>query len=180
MGEPWLLANRRAVLMGMILPAAFGVAGLVLVTGVVESLGFVWLRVVGGVVLLLATFVLLVMCQQLRRPRVAYQDGELLIYLSLGPPFRVPLEHVECFLMGQGPAYLPGTESDGAETVTVVVRLAEKATDYARRDVKPALGSWCDGHVTIRGTWCEPVNESVVKRLNRTLAETNRSRAAAS
>ncbi|MCG8584900.1 MAG: hypothetical protein MI757_09335 [Pirellulales bacterium] len=179
MPEPWLLANRRAVAMGMVVPALIGVVGLILATGVVESWSFMWLRLVGGFIVVLAVFVLVAMCQQIRRPRIAYDDGNLLVYLALSSPFAVPLEHVECFLLGQGPAYLPGQESDGSEVVTVVVRLAEKATDYARRDVKPALGSWCDGHITIRGTWCEPLDENVVKRLNRKLAETNRKRKAA-
>jgi hypothetical protein len=177
MAEQWLRANRRAVLMGMVVPTAFGLIGLVLVAGAIGTLDFVWLRVVGGAVLALALFVMIAMCQQLRRPRLAYEDGCLLIYLSLGPPISVPLEHVECFLMGQGSAHLPGKQSQAAEVVTVVVRLAEKATDYAQRDVKPALGSWCDSHVTILGTWCEPLDESVVRRLNRRLAEVNRERA---
>ena len=178
MAEVWLRANQRAVLIGMLVPVAFGAIGIVLVCGLIESLGFVWLRVVGGLVLTLAVFVLLALCQQLRRPRLAYSNGSLLIYLSLGPPNSVPLEHVECFLMGQAPAYQPGKDSYDGETTTVVVRLEEKATDYAQRDVKPALGSWCESNVTIRGTWCEPLDESVVRELNRRLADVNRAKAA--
>lgn len=178
MFEVWLHPNRRAVLMGMLVPAIVAAMGLILVTGAIASLGFVWLRIAGGLALVLAVFVLFAMCQQLRRPRIAYADGNLLIFLSLGPPVLVPLEYVECFLLGQGPAFLPGDQSERAEVVTVVVRLAEKATEYERRDVKPALGSWCDSHVTIRGTWCEPLDESVVRRLNRRLAEVNREQVA--
>ena len=180
MVEVWLLPNRRAVLMSMLLPAIAGLIGLLLVCGVVAPLAFPWLRIVGGLVLSLAAIAMLAMYQQLRRPRLAYDDHRLMIHLAPGPPIAVPLEHVECFLLGQGPAFLPGKQPDGVETVTVVIRLAEKATDYARRDVKPALGAWCDGHVTIRGTWCEPLDESVVRRLNRRLAEVNRELAAAS
>jgi hypothetical protein len=180
MAEVWLRANRRAVLMGMLVPVGVGLVGLVLASGAISLFAFVWLRIVGAIVLALAVIVLFAMFQQLLRPRLAYQDGKLLLYLSLGPPISVPLEHVECFLLGQGPAFLPYTAAERAEVSTVVVRLEEKATDYARRDVKPALGAWCDSHVTIRGTWCEPLDESVVRRLNRRLAEVNRERAVAS
>ena len=176
MREVWLLSNRRAVLMGMLLPAIFAVIGFVLLAGTVTSLSFVWVRIVGGLIAVVAVFVLLAMLQQLRRPRIAYQEGNLLIFLSLGPPFIVPLDVVECFLLGQGPAFRPGSEADHEQAATVVVRLAEREADYARRDVKPALGAWCDSHITIRGTWCEPLDEDVVRRLNRRLAEVNRER----
>jgi hypothetical protein len=46
--------------------------------------------------------------------------------------------------------------------------------------VKPALGAWCDSYVTIRGTWCEPLNGELIRRLNRRLREvTEQTRAAA-
>ncbi len=51
-----------------------------------------------------------------------------------------------------------------------MIRLADRATDYAQRDVKPALGSWCNHYVTIRGTWCEPLSLALVTRLNTRLA----------
>ncbi len=179
MSQVWLRPNRRAVLMAAVPSALVGGIGLVLATGLIVSLNFVWLRIVGSLLTILAGCVSFAMIDQLRRPRLAYDDGQLLVDLRSGPAIPIPLEHVECFLLGQGPAYLPGDSSKRAETATVVVRLAEKATDYARRDVKPALGQWCDGNVTIRGTWCEPLDVSVVNRLNRRLAEVNRERAEA-
>ena len=174
MAQVWLRPNRRAVLMGMVPPALVGAVALVVATGVVTSLSFLWLRIFGWVVTILAAFVLLAMIDQLRRPRIAYDDGQLLVDLLGGPAIPIPLEHVECFLLGQSAAHLPGDASQQAETASVVVRLSEKASDYARRDVKPALGSWCDGNVTIRGTWCEPLDVDVVKRLNRSLAQVKR------
>jgi hypothetical protein len=37
--------------------------------------------------------------------------------------------------------------------------------------VKPSLGTWCGGYVTIRGTWCEPLQPDLIRRLNRRLKE---------
>ena len=174
MAQVWLRPNRRAVLMGMIPPALVGGIALVVATGVITSLNFLWLRIAAWIVTILAACVLAAMIDQLRRPRVAYDHEQLFVNLRGGPAIPIPLEHVECFLLGQSSAHLPGDSTQQAETATVVVRLSEKATDYARRDVKPALGSWCDGNVTIRGTWCEPLDVQVVNRLNRQLAQVNR------
>jgi hypothetical protein len=82
---------------------------------------------------------------------------------------------VEAFFVGQGPAELPGGMARSQETANLVARLAQRATEWAQRDVKPALGRWCEGYVTIRGTWCEPLNTELVRRLNRRLAEVKNS-----
>jgi hypothetical protein len=55
--------------------------------------------------------------------------------------------------------------------VNLVARLSQKAPEWEKVDVKPAIGRWCEGYVTIRGMWCEPLNGEVVRRLNRRLRE---------
>jgi hypothetical protein len=60
------------------------------------------------------------------------------------------------------------------------VRLAESAQDWKHRDVRPAFGHWCEGYITIRGSWCEPINEGLMKRLNQRLVAVQRERKAAS
>ena len=57
---------------------------------------------------------------------------------------------------------------------TVVVRLAEKAEAWRRGRIHPLVGSWCDGYIILRGTFCEPLSVEVVHRLNRLLAESHR------
>jgi hypothetical protein len=94
----------------------------------------------------------------------------VLFYLRSGQPLAVPVEIVEAFFVGQGPATLPGGLAT-QETANLVARLAQRATEWAERDVKRALGRWCGGYVTIRGTWCEPLNTDLVRRINRRLAE---------
>jgi len=78
---------------------------------------------------------------------------------------------VECFFLGQAASMLPGRGHQQTRVAAVVVRLAESAEDWKQRDVKPALGSWCDGYITIRGTWCEPLSVDVINRLNHLLAD---------
>jgi hypothetical protein len=98
----------------------------------------------------------------------------LLVFLRSGGPIRVPLEIVEGFLLGQAPGLLPGKRHLDAPTSSVVIRLAERAEEWAMIEVKPALGSWCGHYVTLRGTWCEPLSVDLVNRLNARLDEVKR------
>jgi hypothetical protein len=95
----------------------------------------------------------------------------MIVSLELYRQQHVPIELVECFLLGQGPTWLPGKKYAKTETVTLVVRLAERAVEWSHRSTHPMLGTWCDGYITIRGTWCEPLSLDLVNRLNQRLAE---------
>lgn len=177
MRETWLGPNRRILAMGMIAPCVLLFAGLWLVLGArAEDQRILrWLGYATVAVAAVPTGTLLYLWRQ---PRLALENRELLVYLSSTLPTRVPIENVECFFLGQGPTLLGGSQAAKAETATVVVRLAESAKDWKHRDVKPALGSWCDGYITIRGTWCEPLNATVVKRLNERLVAAQQRRRA--
>jgi hypothetical protein len=109
-------------------------------------------------------------------PRLALGRGELLVYLRGLVPWRVPLDAVECFFIGQAPHRARWLRAAGrrVENVTVVVRLAERAAAWRQRDANPALGTWRDGYITLFGLWCEPLNGELVNRLNRHLAEAKR------
>ncbi|HEY5311249.1 MAG TPA: hypothetical protein VIK18_01975 [Pirellulales bacterium] len=155
--------------LAMILPSLAGLVGLTLAGGAAgPSAGW---RIVGGVVVGLAAICLLALAWQLLRPRVARRDGHLLVYLRWSGPVRVPLELVEGFLLGQGPSRLAAKNRRELETTTVVIRLAERAPEWARVDVDPLLGNWCGHYITIRGTFCEPINLDLVNRLNARLHE---------
>ncbi len=169
MRETWLRPNRRAIWLGCVPPAAMAALGAFLAGGGTDPNNQWWPWVgaafmVGGVALIAA------LVAQLRRPRIAYGDGHVLFYLRAGQPIAVPVDIVEAFFLGQGPAKLPNTLAR-QETVNLVARISQRATDWARQDVKPSLGNWCDGYVTIRGTWCEPLGTELVRRLNRRLKE---------
>lgn len=167
MTEVWLQSNRRVLAMGLV-PAV----GLALLGGFAVALGDAMvLGLIGWGLIFIGGILTLGLLHQFRRPRVAYRDGNVLFNLRAGPPIAVPREVVEAFFIGQGPAYLPGAHRSDAETVNLVARLSQKAPEWAHVDVKPALGHWCDSYVTIRGTWCEPLNGEVIRRLNARLRE---------
>ena len=68
------------------------------------------------------------------RPRLAYSDGALVVYLRLLRPHRIPIDVVEVFFLGQGPIRHEGTKPDDVASETraanVVVRIAEAATTF--------------------------------------------------
>jgi hypothetical protein len=170
MPETWLANNARVLRLGMILPGATAALGLVLASGFFGRYSSGWLLGAGGTVFGVSLWLLASLANQLLRPRLGYQNGQLLLYVRRGAPVRVPIEQVECFLLGQGPTLLPGEQFARTETSTIVVRLSERDESLARRPVDPMLAAWCDYFVTLRGTWCEPISLRVVNRLNERLA----------
>ena len=180
MGEVWLKPNRRALTIAWALCLT-----LTLILGAAAATVPSWgiaSRLFNGVCLFAAWFLVglgglttIAIAIDFGLPRVGYRNGQIYFRLRPGSPIAVPLEIVEAFLLGQASMGLPGTTKSATETRTVVVRLAEKATDWSQRRVNPLLGNWCDGYITIRGTWCEPLDVDVIKRLNRKLAQTTRS-----
>ncbi len=178
MRETWLRTNRRLLWMGMILPAALIGIGLVMAlnSGIAASSP---VRGIGFVVLSVGLLLLGLIAVQLRIPRLGYANGELLAYLRAGTPIRVPIEYVECLFLSSGCGQLPGSGAANVPLRNLVIRLSEKATNFHRREVKPALGSWEDGYITINGAWCEPLNVDVARHLNDRLAEVQRARQSA-
>lgn len=108
----------------------------------------------------------------LRTPRLAYVPGHLLVYLRGLRPIRVPIGCVECFFLGQAPGLLGQRQE--VRSSAVVVRLAESATEWKQIPVATPLGTWRDGYIIIRGTWCEPLDASRVNRMNHDLAQAKR------
>jgi hypothetical protein len=168
--ECWLKPNRRVLVVATLLPLL--IAAISLAVAVAGANPYIraacW--IVAGLAILLSAAI----AWQAALPRIGYQGGSVLFFLRTGGPVRVPLDVVEAFLMGQAPSLLPGEKHRDEQTSTVVVRLAERAPEWSHVEVKPSLASWCDGYITIRGTWCEPLDVDVVKRLNRVLSETRR------
>lgn len=126
--------------------------------------GAAWL--LGG----LSALLVVSLVMQMLRPRVTFRAGQVLFNLKSGPPIAVPVEMVEAFFLGQGPTTLPGARQ-GDATVNLVARISQRDPDFAQREVKPALGAWSESYVTMRGTWCEPLNGELIRRLNRRLRE---------
>jgi len=170
MPEIWLRTNRRVFYISMIAPAV-GLAVGAMLAGFGNARGVDWVRWSGTGVIAVSAALLLLLGWQVIRPRIARKGNWVLFYLRPGAPIRVPLEFVEGFLLGQGPSYIQNHQPDATVASTIVIRLADRAVDYAQREVHSALASWCNHYVTIRGAWCEPLSLQVVNRLNATLAK---------
>ena len=176
MAECWLKTNRRALLLGTIFPAIILLLGLGL---------FVWrwpewtmltglTRIFGGLMVSFGVVMIGFLVAGMFRPRVGYEKGNLLVYLRDGAPLRVPLEIVEVFFRGQGPSHVGSGPIEQAETSNIVIRLAEKAEEWHKVSVKPALGHWCEGYITLHGAWCEPIDREALEHLNSRLVLTKR------
>lgn len=175
MREVWLHTNRRAIWFGAVPPAFLALLGLWIVvrppaaaSHLVWWLGLLFLVAGGGLVAALLV--------QLRQPRISYDDGQVLFFLRLGPPLAVPVELVEAFFLGQGPTIVTNERTGHEPTANLVARLSQRDPTWHNREVKPGLGMWSDGYVTIRGTWCEPLHGEVIRRLNRRLREVTEER----
>ena len=172
MSQPWLHNNRRLLVPLGIPSVLLTLAGLGCLAGGFYA-GRLWFAVgagllAGGLALLGLAWV------YLRKPRLAYDSGHLLVHLGWSQTVAVPIELVECFFMGQAPSMVRGADGKEAETATVVVRFAERAGVWRSREIPPHLGQWVDGYLIVRGTWCEPINMDLLQRLNGNLAEAHR------
>jgi hypothetical protein len=167
--ETWLRTNRRAILLGCVPPLVAAAIGAGLVFAIGEAAANFW-RYLGWALITASLSMIAIMLTQLRHPRIAFRDGKVLFYLRIGPPIAVPVEIVESFFFGQGPAHLP-TLTKQPNTVNLIARLSQRHTEWASQKVRPALAKWAEGYVTIRGTWCEPLNSELIRRINRRLKE---------
>lgn len=167
MTEVWLRSNKRVMMAGLLPGGLLAVGGgtLLLTT---DSRALQWVAIA---LLLLAAICIGVVVRQCSRPRIAYSAGLVLFYLRAGRPIAVPVHVVEAFFLGQGPSYLPAIGTHRLQTVNLVARMSQKEPQWAQVEVKPALGKWSEGYLSIRGTWCEPLTEQLIRRLNRRLRE---------
>lgn len=172
--EVWLRPNRRVLLLGL-LPAgtiaALGASFVALVEApMLRGLG--WLLIVLGIILAVG------LAMQLRQPRIGYRAGRVLFFLCARTPVETPVEAVEAFFVGQSAAGLPGSARRGEESVNLVARISGRFPEWMQVEVKPALGDWNDGYATIRGAWCEPITQELVRTINRRLREAHEQTAA--
>lgn len=175
--EVWLHPNSRPAL--VVLCAAAAIAIIATILGVTalwrtsnsgSAMVFAFLAagLAGG-----AIFVAVAAYWRARRPRVYREDSQLRFRVA-SRPIPVPLEVVEAFFLGRGPAHLPGGLGERLETVNLVARLSQRATEWHQRETDPRLGTWCGGYITIRGTCSEPLSVDIVNRLNKRLSAAKR------
>jgi hypothetical protein len=175
MSDIWLRTNARLALLAAIAALAIGAACGLVALGLTPFELNLATRAVAGSLAVVSAAVCWIALWSARRPRLAFERGNLLVYMRPGAPIRLPIEHVECFLMGRAPSFLHRRRDADSETTTVVVRLRPQSEEWSHIEVEPRLGSWCDSHIIIRGTWCEPIRLELLHELNRRLAEAQRS-----
>ena len=164
----WLRSNLRAC--GVML----AVGGTLLLLGGLLLLLSGWIKIAGLAIVLVGCAIAVVALCEMVRPRLRCDGTHLLAYVGGWKPARVPLEIVEVFFLGQGPSKLPQPVGRPLVNSTVVVRLAEAAKEWHKRDTNTRVAHWCEGYITLRGVWCEPLNTETIRRLNSTLVETKR------
>lgn len=179
MTQRWINTNRRALTLGMAVPLLLGsITWSALLWSVLAERHWSF-QLVLVLVAAAPLWMLGELLYALTRPRLAYEEGELLVYLEPVRPTRIPIDIVEVFFLGQGPGVLPPLRGREPETQNVIIRLAESAKDWKHRDVRPSLGQWCEGYITLRGSWCEPITPGLMRQLNQRLADVHRQRKAA-
>jgi hypothetical protein len=160
----------------MIPPSIMAAIGLFLALGLVPfSAG--WLRTAGWLMVAVGLLLSAAVAWQGRLPRLGYAEGFLLVHLTGERPERVPVEAVECFFLGTGSWQMLGKHGHELPIRNLVVRLAERATEFHERSVKSTLGTWEGGYITIHGAWCEPLTLELVNRLNARLSQVHRTTA---
>lgn len=168
--EVWLRGNLRPVAAGAVLVC---LVGAVLIALAWRSGGAMW----AGWTALTTALVILpagaAFARAAARPRLRRRGACLEVRLSPLAPQQVPLDVVECVFPGSRPLP-PGTDADaapGRRVTTVIIRLAERATDWRSRPTFSPWGTWEDGHIIIDGRWSEPLSPERTRALAARLLE---------
>jgi hypothetical protein len=178
MHEVWLRSNSRPALVVIIPSFLMGIAGLALLAWYWQFDDARYMRWIGYALTVFGLGLAAWQTWLASFPRMAYEEGQLLLYLPPPEPLRVPIDIVECFFIGQGPSLLPDEKGGEAQAANIIVRLAQKATDWHTAETPPLLAKWADGYITLRGALCESFDGDFVNALNKKLAEIHRARRA--
>ena len=108
------------------------------------------------------------------QPRLERRGNSIAVRLAPMGVERVPLEVVECVFRGTEPV-IAGEESAPRFRVgTLILRIAERASEWRERETFRFWGSWDDGHIVIDGRWCEPLSPESARQIATRLAELRR------
>ena len=178
--ETWLRGNLRPVAWLAALAAVLG-CGLIAAAIIVAAASLlVWLLVAAFCTSLALTIGTL--ARAAARPRLQRVGDCLRIRLSPTAVHDLPLEVVECFFQGSNPIARSGEPTCGDHAAfrvnTLVMRLAERAADFSKRQTFTPWGTWDDGYVVFDGRWCEPLSAELARRLSRSLVDAKRAGAA--
>ena len=177
--EVWLRTNRRALGLFLILLLGLALAGLSGIA-IAEMYGLgTWMHMLSIATIFASLLLAAMVAYQMTLPRLAYEQGNLLVYLQSAEPLQIPVEAVELFFLGHGASLVPDTHDRPSKSRTVVIRLAEAATQWHDLPIRTAFGESRESYLIVRGTWCEPLTVDLLQSLNRRLAEAHRTKRAA-
>ena len=175
MTECWLKPNRRPTYVALTLGVCAVLAGGVgfalawrggstvgtVISGVLLGMAMCWCAVCWGI---------------LSRARVSYRDEHLFVHDGSQAPIAIPIDVVEAFFLGSGPAISDESSDTGPRSANVVIRIAEAAKKWHEGKLSPVIGKWSEGYIVLRGTWCEPIGHERLNQINHRLAEVHRKR----
>ena len=167
MHEIWLKPNRRILALALVVPLAAAVCGMLLLLAAAGSRYWPW----GMSVLLISPLLGLWIIRKMFLPRLGYRKGSLLVFLSRDSPVAVPVDLVECFCLSHADTVFTGIAGHEAQISAIIIRLDQTAKTFSSRKTRAGLGTWENGTITIRGTWCEPMSHRVVASLNAKLRQ---------
>jgi hypothetical protein len=169
-GEVWLRGNLRPVAAGAALACLVGAVLIALAWWSGGAVRAGWAALATAVVILPAGAAF---ARAAARPRLRRCGACLEVRLSPLALQRVPLEVVECVFPGSRPLP-PGAGGDASpdrRVTTLIIRLAERATDWRARPTFVPWGTWEDGHIVIDGRWSEPLSLERTRALAARLLE---------
>lgn len=168
--EVWLRGNLRPVVAVVVAAVGLAILAIVAVFSLPlppwAAVGLVGLA--GGVAVAAAG-----LAWGAAQPRLALDGDVVVVRLAPLTVHRVPLGVVECVFRGSEPI----TEEAGPPKFrvgTLVLRLAERATEWRQRPSFRPWGTWEDGHVVIDGRWCEPLSPESARQIAVRLADAKR------
>ena len=176
--EIWLRTNPRPFLAALVAPALLAALGVAWIWWAITSNASIWLTAAGPIFILAGLLLACVLVWRSKLPVLARQSDQLLLFMDGAKPIPIPLKVVECFFTGQGDALLKDRQGKELEASAIIVRLAESAKEWHHRDVAPKYAHWCEGYITLRGTWCEPIGPDLLRQLNKRLVESQKAQKA--
>lgn len=180
--DVWLRGNVRPVigLAALVAIVGAGLTAAVLLAGVAPAKS--WLVFAAWLV---AEAVVALLAAAAARPRLVHrrspEHGDILeVRLAPGTSHGVPLDAIECFFMGSQRLEAEGDVADDQPTHrvgTLVMRVAERATEWQTRPTFTPWGTWQEGAIVFDGRWCEPLSVELARRLSGKLVDAKRASA---
>ncbi len=176
MSEIWLRPNRRVLAIGFIYPALLAFIGSACCFAQMWYRESSWPTLVGLGLWAPAGYLFAVTVYSLRLPRLELASGQLRVYLGRSRPEYIPIESVDCILAGQSNLSLRSKGIEDARTSTLILRLSDAVEARHGEDVRGRYGHRDREYVTLYGAWCEPIDERLIRRLNRQLVAAQQKR----